>query len=255
LMREKSYRNKHNEYEDWLDDHQKKIKKCELPTRIIRIDINEIDQIEDSNIRNIHYLDELFKENNINKFYSFERNKSSARSIYLATNAALSLSSLNSEMSDNTYEAKKLKALKKKRKRQLKQQRRKQQHEQYEQQQKQQHQKHHSHHHKKQQIKKKNLIRTATLNMISKAKLMKSRKQHSDLTVDFEVEYDADLRSYNQKKNEINDNELNLFMASGKCCRRRDAICHKIDTIYGNAELHVFMENLLRQEYIENFLL
>ena len=57
------------------------------------------------------------------------------------------------------------------------------------------------------------------------------------------------------KKHEINDNELNVFMGSGRCCKRRDAIVHKIDTLYKDGELNTFMENLLRQEYIETFLL
>ncbi len=63
------------------------------------------------------------------------------------------------------------------------------------------------------------------------------------------------MRSYATKKHEINDSELNLFMTSGRCCKRRDAIVHKIDTLYKDGELHTFMENLLRQEYIETFLL
>ena len=258
LTRNKSVRNKHH-YNDWLDEHRNRANvnrdgtSCKKPTKIIRIDINEIDQFEDSDIRNVNYIDELFQENNINKFYSFDRSKFAAKSIYLATNAALSTSSLNSDMSDKTYQAKKKRANKKKRR--APKPKPDESHHHHHKQEHNRHAKQHGVDDKTKRKKKPNLLRTATQNMISRARLGRNNKQISNVSIDFELDYDADLRSYNQKKNEINDNELNLFMASGKCCRRRNAIVHKIDTIYGNAELHVFMENLLRQEYIENFLL
>ena len=70
-----------------------------------------------------------------------------------------------------------------------------------------------------------------------------------------ETEYTADLRSYHAKRFEICDDELDHFLGSGRMNKRRNAIVHKIDTMYRDSELHTFMENLLRSEYIETFLL
>lgn len=84
--RNKSFRNKHG-YNDWLDDHKDPKSHKEhhgsKMTKIIRIDINEIDQIETSDLKNINYLDDMFQENNVNKFYSFGPSKLTSKSFYL----------------------------------------------------------------------------------------------------------------------------------------------------------------------------
>jgi len=124
---------------------------------------------------------------------------------------------------------------------------------------------HHGHHHvnktehksddKKKAKKKPGLFRTATLNLIRGNKKNKEKNESSSSDIEFETEYSADLRSYATKKHEIKDGDLNLFLSSGRMNKRRNAIVHKIDTLYGDSELHTFMENLLRQDYIESFLL
>lgn len=77
-------RTKHD-YDGWLDQHKQKNLKCNKNTKIIRIDINEIDQLASSEIHGVHYLEELFKESNINKFYSFDNKNLSAQSFFLGT--------------------------------------------------------------------------------------------------------------------------------------------------------------------------
>jgi len=258
----KSIRNKHH-YQDWLEDHHKKNQhhKSGDPgvTKIIRIDINEIDQIEGHDMRSVTYLDDLFKENKINKFYTFHNGKVSTKNFYLATNESLSTSSLNSEMSLKTF----TRASMRRKKQKQKQWKKKDQkvkavvkHQDH----------HHDHGHKaehkhekrsddKKKIKKKpGLFRTATMNLIRGNRKGKKRDSSSS-DIEFETEYSADLRSYATKKHELNDGDLNLFLASGRMNKRRNAIVHKIDTLYGDSELHTFMENLLRQDYIETFLL
>lgn len=76
-----------------------------------------------------------------------------------------------------------------------------------------------------------------------------------DSVISLETEYSADTRSYHTKRFEIADTELDHFLSSGRMNKRRNAIVHKIDTMYYEGELHTFMENMLRSEYIESFLL
>jgi hypothetical protein len=65
----------------------------------------------------------------------------------------------------------------------------------------------------------------------------------------------VDLRTYEEKKNELNDKVLNAFLNSKRCSHRRNAICSRIDKYYLNRQLISFMEYLLREDYIKNFLL
>lgn len=85
--------------------------------------------------------------------------------------------------------------------------------------------------------------------------LFLGRKQSEDSVISLETEYSADTRAYHIKRFEIADTELDHFLGSGRMNKRRNAIVHKIDTMYMEGELHTFMENLLRSEYIETFLL
>ena len=193
--RNKSFRNKHG-YNDWLDDHKERGTKSSKMTKIIRIDINEIDQIETSDLKNINYLDDMFQENNVNKFYSFGPSKLTSKSFYLgdyksfylkffnkihnlyffkATNAALSTSSLNSEMSERTFAKASIKKDKRKNRKPKKTSKPKEiEHShRYEEHAHGHHR--HDHHHTpteeiKQKKKKHGLLRTATMNMISRAK-------------------------------------------------------------------------------------
>lgn len=64
-----------------------------------------------------------------------------------------------------------------------------------------------------------------------------------------------DLRDYVDKKSEINDNVLHRFLESERSHSRRSAICARIDKLYRNKELINFMEYLLREDYIQNFLM
>jgi hypothetical protein len=65
----------------------------------------------------------------------------------------------------------------------------------------------------------------------------------------------ADCRSYEEKKNEINDMDLNNYLENSASKIRRNAICEKIDKLENNKQLLNFMEYLLREDYIKNFLL
>ena len=65
----------------------------------------------------------------------------------------------------------------------------------------------------------------------------------------------ADCRTFDEKKNEINDLELNNYLEKSASKIRRNAICEKIDKLENNKQLLNFMEYLLREDYIKNFLL
>ncbi|RNA43211.1 hypothetical protein BpHYR1_018667 [Brachionus plicatilis] len=64
-----------------------------------------------------------------------------------------------------------------------------------------------------------------------------------------------DLRDYVDKKSEINDNVLHRFLENKRAHARRFAICARIDKLDHNKELINFMEYLLREDYIQNFLM
>lgn len=65
----------------------------------------------------------------------------------------------------------------------------------------------------------------------------------------------SDCRTFEEKKFEINDFDL-IYYLSTKCSKqRRHAICAKIDKTDYNRQLQDFMEYLLREDYIRNFLL
>lgn len=63
-----------------------------------------------------------------------------------------------------------------------------------------------------------------------------------------------DLTNLEEKYPHHNDKTLTSFLASQRCGRRY-AICSKIDKIYNNRQLINYMEYLLREDYIRNFLL
>lgn len=65
----------------------------------------------------------------------------------------------------------------------------------------------------------------------------------------------ADLRSYQEKKSEIADPELELFLSTKYLCKRRRGYCDVIDKEENYSELKRYRENLLREDYIENYLL
>ena len=65
----------------------------------------------------------------------------------------------------------------------------------------------------------------------------------------------ADCRTFEEKKNEINDTDLNNYLETNASKTRRNAICEKIDKLENNKQLLNFMEYLLREDYIKNFLL
>ena len=67
--------------------------------------------------------------------------------------------------------------------------------------------------------------------------------------------YEIDLRSFKEKKEELNDVILNYYLESPKISDRRGAICSRIDKFYNNRQLLNYMEYLLREDYIKNFLL
>ena len=101
-------------------------------------------------------------------------------------------------------------------------------------------------------------IKQATFDKIrsrSNSKKKKRAKSENDRRDD--PEYNRiDLRDYDEeKKKDLNDSQLDLFLESRIVCTRRNAITARIDRYYRGAELITYMENLLRQEYIENFLL
>ena len=60
----------------------------------------------------------------------------------------------------------------------------------------------------------------------------------------------ADCRSFEDKKNEINDNILIKYLSSSSSSkRRRNATCEKVDKFERNSELLNYMENLLHDDY------
>ena len=65
----------------------------------------------------------------------------------------------------------------------------------------------------------------------------------------------ADCRSFEEKKDEINDVDLINFLAHRSSKVRRNATCERIDKFDNNKQLLNFMEYLLREDYIKNFLL
>lgn len=65
----------------------------------------------------------------------------------------------------------------------------------------------------------------------------------------------ADLRSYLEKKTELADPDLDLFLATKYLSRRRRGYCDVIDKDENHSELKKYRENLLREDYIENYLL
>ena len=81
-----------------------------------------------------------------------------------------------------------------------------------------------------------------------------SRRSTSSTSARF-ITNSIDLRSYSEKKSELNDIVLNLFINSDKCAHRRNAVCTKIDKLYYDRQLVNYMEYLLREDYIKNFLL
>ena len=63
-----------------------------------------------------------------------------------------------------------------------------------------------------------------------------------------------EIRKYKQQS-EHDENILQSFLAKRHCAERRNAICPKIDKLYYNKHLTSYMESLLREDYIKNFLL
>lgn len=235
-------------------------------TRIIRLDLSEVDVVFDdpkTTATKIEYLDDLFKENAINKFYAFKRT-TNLSSLYLATNIAISMSSIDSD--SESEESKEIASL------------------------------HFSGEKvsdirrnssannanksilnnknfvklvtskeagdeggEKKSIKKKiAAIKQATFDKIRSRSNSKKKRTKSDQEPgkdDPRLTY-IDLRDYDdEKKKDLNDAKLDLFLESRVVSTRRNAITSRIDRYYRGAELITYMENLLRQEYIENFLL
>jgi hypothetical protein len=63
---------------------------------------------------------------------------------------------------------------------------------------------------------------------------------------------DSNLANNNQRSN---DSVFELFLAARSCAQRRNAICAKIDKLYSNRQLLDYMEFLLREDYIQSFLI
>ncbi|CAF0905608.1 unnamed protein product [Brachionus calyciflorus] len=64
-----------------------------------------------------------------------------------------------------------------------------------------------------------------------------------------------DLRDFNEKKAEITDRILHKFLESNRLSCRRYAVCSRIDKLYHKKQLINYMEYLLREDYIQNFLM
>jgi hypothetical protein len=77
-----------------------------------------------------------------------------------------------------------------------------------------------------------------------------NKSNHADRTVP-----QIDLRQYSERQNELNDKTLDLYLSTDKYCSRRNAICSRIDKFYFNRQLISYMEHLLREDYIKNFLI
>ena len=86
-------------------------------------------------------------------------------------------------------------------------------------------------------------------------KMNKIKRNASEILASGSGYQPIDLRSYEEKKAEINDKILNIYLNTCKYSCRRNAICSRIDKIYHNRQLINFMEYLLREDYIKNFLL
>ena len=65
----------------------------------------------------------------------------------------------------------------------------------------------------------------------------------------------VDSRSFEERKDEINDTDLNHYLSNGISKKRRSAICEKILREEKNNELLEFMVYLMREDNIKNFLL
>jgi hypothetical protein len=91
---------------------------------------------------------------------------------------------------------------------------------------------------------------------ISKLSL-RDDQYEADNSIKEGVEYKifADCRTFEEKKDEINDIDLVYYLSTLSSKTRRNAICSKIDKNEYNKQLLSFMEYLLREDYIKNFLL
>ena len=65
----------------------------------------------------------------------------------------------------------------------------------------------------------------------------------------------ADCRSFEEKKEEINDSDLNHYLSIKASKNRRSAVCEKILKEEKNNDLLEFMVYLMREDNIKNFLL
>jgi len=241
--------------------------------RVIRIDISEVDvKFNDpkSTTSKIEYLDDYFKENSIGKFYAFKKTLNLS-SLYLASNIAISMSSIesgsdsedsrdiasihftNEEVSQirresvalinqsilsnkhfsNLVSTNENEIIESNNSPQL----------------------------DSKSIRKKiSAMKKAAFDKIrsrSSSASKKSRNKSENNNEHNNDEFDKiDLRDFDEeKKKELNDERLNSFLKSKITSSRRNAISSRIDKLYHGAELVTYMENLLREEYIQNFLL
>jgi hypothetical protein len=90
----------------------------------------------------------------------------------------------------------------------------------------------------------------------SKKKSTKSdtSDQGKEMTYYHDYKYDADCRSYVEKKEEIDDDELEYFLTNSCLRARRNCICEEIDRQYNDRQLIEFMEFVLREDYVYSFL-
>jgi hypothetical protein len=240
-------------------------------SRIVRLDLSEVDaSFEDpkNTTTKIEYLDDMFKENSISKFYAFKRT-ANLSTLYLATNIAVSMSSIDSDSSidDETKDIASIHFTREEvsiiRRESVAQ------HESIlnnknfvtliQNKQKEANLPEENEVNKMSLKKKLFAIKQATIEKIrSRSNSKKKRRAKSEADrVNNEDLFRIDLRDYNQeeKKKEINDPALDLFLESRIVSQRRSAITSRIDKYFRGGELITYMENLLRQEYIENFLL
>ena len=237
-------------------------------TRIIRLDMSEVDVVFDdpkTTASKIEYLDDLFKDSSINKFYAFKRT-TNLSSLYLATNIAISMSSVDSDSesegskdiaslhftSEKVSDIRRTSAINAQNQSILNNKNfvklvtsKKDITEDGE---------------EKKSIKKKiAAIKQATFDKIrsrSNSKKKRNKSENGSTNKDDPRLTHIDLRDYDdEKKKDLNDPKLDLYLESRIVSTRRNAITSRIDRYYRGAELITYMENLLRQEYIENFLL
>ena len=112
--------------------------------------------------------------------------------------------------------------------------------------------------------KKNNNAITITNNITKNSEIQNSQVSANPISSDLQTKNNAnqknvtkssELKSIIEKTDETNDNLLIAFLANKPVSSRRCAICSRLDKLNCKKQLSTYMEHLVRDDYIRNFLL